>query len=171
MYIESDQLIKQKERNYEFYNKGYCLRKHPRVLLTLPIELTLCPENQQPLLLDSEARDISASGLYLKIVKPKEGLPSLENLPVKKDLTLQAPIPIKVHFTLQQSIMEEYYLEGKIVWTSDVIVNPEDGSQNIFCGIQFDEELKFSIQLEQLTSSANKTLEKLVAFYKKEELE
>jgi hypothetical protein len=169
MFFETDQFVKQKERDYEFYNKGYGLRKHPRVLLTLPIELTLCTENQQLLSLEGEAKDISASGLYLKIIKPTEGMSALETLPIKEDLTLQKPIPVKVHLTIQNPITEEYDLEGKLIWTSDAVINPEDGLHYIFCGIQFEEELKFSIQLEQqLATSANKTLEKLVAFYKEE---
>jgi hypothetical protein len=169
MFFETDQFVKQKERDYEFYNKGYGLRKHPRVLLTLPIELTLCTENQQSFLLEGEAKDISASGLYLKIIKPIEGMSSFDNMPVKEDFTLQKPIPVKVHLTIQKPIMEEYDFEGKIVWTSNTVINPEDGVHYIFCGIQFEEEIKFSIQLEQqLATSANKTMEKLVAFYKED---
>ncbi|MCL1876096.1 MAG: PilZ domain-containing protein [Synergistaceae bacterium] len=164
----NDLFDKQKVRNYEFYNKGYGLRKHPRVILTLPIELTLCTENRQSYFLEGEAKDISASGLYLKIIPPREELPPLDYLPVKDDLTLQNPISVKVHMTREKPIMEEYDLEGRIVWTSEIVINPEDGRQYIFCGIQFDTELKFSIQLDQpqqLVTSPNKTLEKLVAFY------
>lgn len=169
MFFKSEQSIKQNERNYDFYNKGYGLRKHPRVLLTLPIELTLCPENRQSQFLEGEAKDISASGLYLKIIRPQEGLAFLEDLPEKNDLNLQKPIPVKIHLTREKPIMEEYNLEGSIVWTSDIVMNPEDGFHYIFCGIQFDTELKFSIQIDQkLATNPNKTLEKLVAFYNDE---
>ena len=161
MFFEYEQPIKQKERNYEFYNKGYGLRKHPRVLLTLPIELTLCAENRQTFFLEGEAKDISASGLYMKIIKPQKGMISLETLSEKDDLTLQNPIHVKVHLTFQNPTMEEYDIEGRIVWASDIVVNPEDGSHYIFCGIQFEEEIKFTIQMQQIAIKLNNDMEKL----------
>ena len=141
-------------KSYEHYDKGYGLRKHPRVLLKLPVELTY-RENQQPLLLECESRDISPEGMFLKFAAPKVELHSLVGKPVEVSLLRQKPIT------------EKCSLNGKFAWASKSVRNPVDGIHYIFCGIQFDEELPLSLQLEQLAISAHKTLEKLVVLYKK----
>lgn len=149
-----NQYAESEENSYEHYDKGYGLRKHPRVLLTLPVELTY-RENQQPLLLECESKDISAKGMFLKFAMPKEELHSLVGKPVEVGLPRQKPIAGKCN------------LKGKFAWASKPVQNPADGIYYIFCGIQFEEELPLSLQLEQLAISAHKTLEKLVVLYKK----
>jgi hypothetical protein len=143
------------EKRYEHYDKGYGLRKHPRVLLTLPVELTY-NENQQPLLLECESRDISAEGMFLKFVAPKEELDNLVGKPVEVGLQRQRPIA------------EKCSIKGKFAWTSKPVKNPSDGKYYIFCGVQFEKELPLSLQLEQLAISAHKTLENLVVYYRKD---
>jgi len=148
------QLAESEEKNYEHYDRGYGLRKHPRVLLTLPVELTY-NDNQQPLILECEAKDISADGIFLKFVASKKDEHSFVGKTVEVGLTRQNPGS------------EKYSIKGKFAWASKPVENPADGLYYIFCGIHFDEELSQSLQLEQLSINAHKTLEKLVIFYKK----
>ena|GEM_PF-2749940 len=147
-------LIEPEEKSYEYYDKGYGLRKHPRILLTLPIELTYL-ENQEPLSFECEAKDISAEGMFLKFIAPVEELHSLIGRPVE------------ISLANQKAISEKSVIKGKFAWVSKPVKNPTDGHSYIFSGIQFEKELPLSIQLEQLAISAHNTLEKLVDFYKK----
>ena len=147
-------LVEPEEKNYEYYDKGYGLRKHPRILSTLQIELTYT-ENQETLTFKCESKDISAQGMFLKFVAPHEELHSLVGKPVEMCLVNQKPIS------------EKHIITGKFAWASKPVKNPADGHYYIFCGVQFDSELPLSVQLEQMAISAHNTLEKLVASYKK----
>jgi hypothetical protein len=91
--------------------------------------------------------------MYLKFIVPKGVLQSLAGVPVEMSLPLQKPAT------------EKYILKGRFAWASKPVKNPENGLYYIFCGIQFEEELPLSIQLELLAISAHKTLEKLVEFF------
>ena len=154
MRAMTNTFIESEEKSYEYYDKGYGLRKHPRILLTLPIELTYM-KNQKPLSFECEAKDISAEGMFLKFIAPREELHSL----IGKS--------VEVSLANQKAISEKSVIKGKFAWISKPAKNPADGNNYIFCGIQFEKELPLSIQLEQLAISAHNTLEKLVDFYKK----
>ena len=143
-------------KSYDYYNNDEP-RKLSRVLLTMSVDLTIYVINQEPLLFRCESKNISDKGMYL-IFKPERELPPLNDLPVK------------LHLPIQKQTGKKYELKGRIAW-SKPIIHSKENSLYIFCGIEFEEKLPFSIQLEQIAISTFNTWEKLLSIYKQNLLE